>query len=377
MPIEFKSFQTLVNDQVTAVQGATATPIDFNVGTNELALVEANAGMGVFLEYLANWILALARAATSTGVDLDSWIAQFPMKPRLAGVKSSGNVQFSRFTASSSATIPVGSLVKSTDFTLSFEVIADDTNVYYNSSLKAYVIPALTTQIPVKVQCLTAGTIGNVSPNVITVIASPISGVDTINNLVAFTNGKNSETDAELRARFILYINSLSRAVLIAYANAISSIPEIIRYNVVENKTYAGAVQEGYVYTVIDDGTGSPPADLIDKAYAAIQTVRGLAIQNDVFGPDPQAVNIIIDLTILPVTTEAVITELVTDALSNYINNLAFNEVLPYSRIFEIVYDASPYIINATNLTLNGGTTDLSGTENRIFIADTITVGYL
>ena len=377
MPIEFKSFQTLVNDQVTAVQGATATPIDFNVGTNELALVEANAGMGVFLEYLANWILALARAATSTGVDLDSWIAQFPMKPRLAGVKSSGNVQFSRFTASSSATIPVGSLVKSTDFTLSFEVIADDTNVYYNSSLKAYVIPALTTQIPVKVQCLTAGTIGNVSPNVITVIASPISGVDTINNLVAFTNGKNSETDAELRARFILYINSLSRAVLIAYANAISSIPEIIRYNVVENKTYAGAVQEGYVYTVIDDGTGSPPADLIDKAYAAIQTVRGLAIQNDVFGPDPQAVNIIIDLTILPVTTEAVITELVTDALSNYINNLAFNEVLPYSRIFEIVYDASPYIINATNLTLNGGTSDLSGTENRIFIADTITVGYL
>ncbi|PIZ04368.1 MAG: baseplate protein [Gammaproteobacteria bacterium CG_4_10_14_0_8_um_filter_38_16] len=377
MPIEFKSFQTLVNDQVTAVQGATATPIDFNVGTNELALVEANAGMGVFLEYLANSILALARAATSTGVDLDSWIAQFPMKPRLAGVKSSGNVQFSRFTASSSATIPVGSLVKSTDFTLSFEVIADDTNVYYNSSLKAYVIPALTTQIPVKVQCLTAGTIGNVSPNVITVIASPISGVDTINNLVAFTNGKNSETDAELRARFILYINSLSRAVLIAYANAISSIPEIIRYNVVENKTYAGAVQEGYVYTVIDDGTGSPPADLIDKAYAAIQTVRGLAIQNDVFGPDPQAVNIIIDLTILPVTTEAVITELVTDALSNYINNLAFNEVLPYSRIFEIVYDASPYIINATNLTLNGGTTDLSGTENRIFIADTITVGYL
>jgi uncharacterized phage protein gp47/JayE len=377
MPINFKSFQTLVNDQVTAVQGATATPIDFNVGTNELALVEANAGMGVFLEYLANSILALARAATSTGVDLDSWIAQFPMKPRLAGVKSSGNVQFSRFTASSSATISVGSLVKSTDFTLSFEVTEDDTNVYYNSSLQAYVIPALTTQIPVKVQCLTAGTIGNVSPNVITVIASPISGVDTINNLVAFTSGKNSETDAELRARFILYINSLSRAVLIAYANAISSIPEIIRYNVVENKTYAGAVQEGYVYVVIDDGTGSPPSDLIDKAYAAIQTVRGLAIQNDVFGPDPQTVNIIIDLTILPVTTEAVITELVTDALSNYINNLAFNEVLPYSRIFEIVYDASPYIINATNLTLNGGTTDLSGTENRIFIADTITVGYL
>jgi len=377
MPIEFKSFQTLVNDQVTAVQGATATPIDFNVGTNELALVEANAGMGVFLEYLANSILALARAATSTGVDLDSWIAQFPMKPRLAGVKTSGNVQFSRFTASSSATIPVGSLVKSTDFTLSFGVIADDTNVYYNSSLQAYVIPALTTQIPVKVQCLTAGTIGNVSPNVITVIASPISGVDTINNLVAFTNGKNSETDAELRARFILYINSLSRAVLIAYANAISSIPEIIRYNVVENKTYAGAVQEGYVYVVIDDGTGSPQVALIDKAYAAIQTVRGLAIQNDVFGPDPQTVNIIIDLTILPVTTEAVITELVTDALSNYINNLAFNEVLPYSRIFEIVYDASPYIINATNLTLNGGTSDLSGTENRIFIADTITVGYL
>jgi len=195
MPIEFKSFETLVQDQVVAIQGATMENIDFNVGTVELAQVEANAGMGIWLEYLANAILAQARAQTSQGADLDTWMAQFRFY-RVGAVAASGNCTFSRFTTTESAVVPVGTVVKTTDFATSFTVIEDTTNPNFNILLNGYVMIAGVGSTLAKVQCNTAGTIGNVVANEITFISSTVPGVDTVTNLLPFTNGKEAESDA-------------------------------------------------------------------------------------------------------------------------------------------------------------------------------------
>lgn len=376
MPLQYKSFETLVNDQAIATQAASTLPIDFNSGTVELALIEANAAMGVWLEYLCNIVLALARSSTCVGNDLDTWMAQFNLS-RLTGVSSSGNVTFSRFLTNQAAYISVGALLKTTDFSLSFVVIGDTDNPNYDPATQRYVIAAGNSSVNAKVQCLETGTIGNVSANVITVISSPIANVDTVNNNLPFSNGKDAESDNDFRSRFVLYINSLSRAVLLAYSFALSSIPEITRYNVIENKTYAGEDQPGYVYTVIDDGTGIPSPDLIAKALAAIQKVRGLAILNDVYGPTVTAINIVVDLAITANTTEDIITDLVESALNQYISSLAFNEYLYYTKIFEIIYNSSIDILNVANLTVNGGASDIAGGINTIFTAGTYTIGYL
>jgi len=377
MNVPFKSFQQLVNDQVVATQAASNEPIDFNVGTVELAAIEANSGMGMFLQFLFSIILSYARAQTSEGAALDSWMAQFQLI-RLAAVAATGNVTFSRQLTTGTVLIPaITTKVKTTDFSLQFTVIADATNPDFNPGLNSYVMLNGVSSINAKVRCDTPGAIGNVGANVITFMATPVGGVNTVNNSNPFTNGKNAESDAAFRARFVLYFNSLSRAVLIAYAYVIASIPEITRYNVVENETFSGDDQPGYVYVVIDDGTGVPPPELLDRAYQAIQTIRGLAILNDVFAPAVTNANIVVDLSISPLTTEATIEELVTNALYEYINKLPFNSTLYYSKLYEIIYDASPYILNATNLTLNGGTADIAGAVNQIFLVGTITIGFI
>ncbi len=377
MAIPFQSFDTLVTNQVTAIQASSTQPLDFNTGTVELAMVQAQASMGIWLEYIFNAVLAMARAQTSTGVDLDTWMAQFKLY-RLTGNPSTGNCTFSRTVTTSTAQINVGVRVSTVDFSAQFIVIPDVSNPNYNSGAQAYILNVGVASTLVKVMCTTNGTVGNVSANTISVFTSPVIGISTVTNALPFVNGKNGETDAEFRARFVLYINSLSRAVLPAYAFQMASIPEITRYNVVENETFGGSPQAGYVYTVIDDGTGAPPPDLLARAYAAIQTVRGLAILNDVFAPNTVSVNISVDLTISPLITQATVTQQVTDALVKYINFYPYDTVMPYSKFYELIYDASPgNIFNASSLLVNGATADLTGSPNTAYIVGTITIGYI
>jgi len=61
-----------------------------------------------------------------------------------------------------------------------------------------------------------AGSSGNVQANTITLISAAISGVDTVTNALAFTNGIDAETDAALRARFQNYINTRCQATAAA-----------------------------------------------------------------------------------------------------------------------------------------------------------------
>ena len=376
MAIPFQSFETLVKNQVTAIQAASNAYIDFNEGTVELALVQAQAAMGIWLEYIFNAVLSLARAQTSTGADLDTWMAQFQFY-RLSGSPSTGNCTFSRTVTTGAAQVNVGVRVSTADFSANFMVVPDVTNPNYNSGAQAYIVPVGQTSVEAKVICLVAGSTGNVSADTITVFTSPVLGISSVNNPLPFVNGKNPEDDAAFRARFVLYINSLSRAVLLAYNNALAAIPEIVRYNIVENKTFDGAQRDGMVYVVIDDGTGSPTPALLARVNAAIQAIRGLAIYNAVYPAVATAVNISVNLTINNVLTEATIIQMVTDTIVKYVNFYPFKTVMPYSKFFELIYDTTPNILNVSNLTVNGGTADLAGGDNIGYITGTINIGFI
>ena len=61
---------------------------------------------------------------------------------------------------------------------------------------------ATATTSPVQVQCLTAGIIGNVIANSITVMPVTISGVTSATNSAPATGGYEQESDSDLRARY-------------------------------------------------------------------------------------------------------------------------------------------------------------------------------
>lgn len=373
MAITTQSFTTLVRQQAAAIQAKASAVLSFVVGSIELARAEAVAAVAMWLQSIVLQLLATTRLSTSTDSDIDSFVADFGLT-REAAVAATGTVAFSRYTAMQSATIPVGSLVQTADGTQPFAVIADTTQAFWNAASNAYVIPSGTTSGNVTVKAVNAGAQGNVNANTITTISTAIVGVDTVNNAAAFVNGSDAETDAALQTRFTQYIASLAKATKGAIGFAITSLQTGVTYTLVENQQYGGATDYGYFYVVVDDGTGSPSSAFLSSASNAIDAVRGASIRFGVFAPVVVNAAIAMTATVAsgydPVATKA----LAQTAITNYVNALQLGQTLPYTRLAQVAYDASPGITNITGVTLNSGTADLAATSKQVIKAQTVTV---
>lgn len=371
--LNIKSFATLVSDQVTAMQGRAAGLVDLAIGSILRALAESNAGVATWLQQLIVNLLVTTRAATCSGEDLDSWMADFSFT-RLSAVQATGPVTFSRFTATNQALILVGSGVTTTDGTQAYTVVTDTTNAAYDSTQLGYVIAAGVSSLTVPVQANIAGAAGNAQAGTITVIAGSIQYVDTVTNTTTFTNGEDAETDDAFRARFVLWIASLSKATKAAIGYALSSMQSGVTYTLTENFAYNGTAQPGYFYAVVDDGSGTPSSTFIEQAYAAVDVVRGFTITFGVFPPTVVTANVVMVITTDSSGDQSTIVGMVKAAIQEYIASLSLGQLLPYSKLSNIAYGASPLVTNVSSVTLNGGTSDLAASGKQVIRAGTISV---
>jgi uncharacterized phage protein gp47/JayE len=373
MALQTQDFVTLVRNQVTAIQGYASVLVDLTIGSILRAIVEANAAVAIWLQSLIVQVLAITRAATSSGADLDSWVADFGVA-RLPATFATGQVTFSRFTSTQQAVVPVGSTVQTGDGSQQYAVVADATNPAYNGTLGGYVMGAGTASVTVPVVALVAGAAGNAIAGAVSVIAGAIAGVDTVTNAAGFVNGADAESDAALRTRFIAYVRSLSKATKDAVGYAITSLQQGVTYSLVENETYGGSVQMGYFYVVVDDGTGAPTGTFLSTVANAIDAVRPLCSSFGVFAPVVVNAAVAMTVTVAPGYDVAATKTLVSDALKAYINSLSLGQPLRYSRLSQIAYDASPGVTNVTGVTLNGGTADLTATAKQVIKWSSVTV---
>ncbi|RRW77602.1 baseplate protein [Pantoea dispersa] len=373
MALNIKSFTTLVTDQVTAIQAKSALLVDLSIGSLLRAIVESNGGVVLWLQQLIVNLLVITRAATSSDSDLDSWFADYGFT-REPATYATGTVTFSRFTATNAALIPVGAQVTTNDGTQTYNVIADTTNAAYSPSQSGYVVAAGTASVNVPVQAASAGAAGNASAGTVTTVVGSISGIDTVNNANAFANGADAESDDDARARFRLWIQSLSKGTNAAIEYAIASVQQGVTYKVVENQNYAGATQYGYFYAVVDDGSGSPSSTFLDSVYTAIDAVRGFTISFNVFGPTVVTANIAMTITTDPSVTHSDIVALVNTAITNYIATLSLGQFLPITKLSAVAYEASTYVTNVTNITINSATSDLTATVKQVIRAGTVVV---
>lgn len=129
--------------------------------------------------------------------------------------------------------------------------------------------------------------------------------------------------------------------------------------SLVENLDYAGAVQAGYFYAIVDDGTGSPSSQFQSAAANAIEATRPIGITYGVFAPTILNVAVVLTITAATGYTHAAIAPIVQAAIEAYIDALTEGETLPWSKIPDVAWDASPGVANVTSWTLNGGTSDI------------------
>jgi uncharacterized phage protein gp47/JayE len=373
MQLQLQNFTTLVSNAAAAVQGAATQLIDLTIGSTLRAILEANAAMALWMQWLIVQLLATTRAATSNGPDLDSWVAEFSLA-RLAASSAAGQVTFSRFTPTQPALIPPGATVRTTDGSQSFTVITDTTNAAWNPTQNGYMLGAGIASLTVTITANTTGSIGNVQAGAITLLATTISGIDTVTNAAPLVGGLDAESDAALRRRFSSYLASRARGTPLAIGNAILSVRQGLTYTLQENLAPDGTARMGSFIVTVDDGTGFPATALLTQVASAVEAMRPIGSLYAVQPPTLLTANVSLSIATTPTSTHTTITANVAQALTTAINALPIGAPLPWSRLTQLAYAADPNVTNVTAVLLNLGTADLVPTQSGLIKAGTVQV---
>jgi uncharacterized phage protein gp47/JayE len=359
MQLSMQNFSTLLTNMAASVQGAATGLLDLSVGSVLRAILEANAALALWMQWLMAQCLATTRLATSAGTDADSFGADFGFT-RLPAVASIGSVTFARFSPSIAAQVPVGTLVSTAGNTASFVVIADPSNTAYSAAAAAYDLAAGVASVTVAVTATVPGGAGNVQPSAISVLSSAIAGIDTVTNQAALTGGMDAEADTAFRARFGSYLASLSRATNIAIGAAIAATQQGLSYTIEENINQAQANLPGHFVVTVDDGSGYPPAALLSSVQSQIDAIRPVGTSFAVQGPTVVPANVAVTLAVTAAALRPAAVAAVASAFEAYIAGLPVGATLSFTRLAQLAYGASDVVTNLSGLSLNGGSADLA-----------------
>ncbi len=357
MNLKLKGFSQLVEDMGAALQSSASNLIDVSVGSVLRAIFEANASVVLWLQWLVLQVLQSTRASTSTGLDLDTWMLDFGIT-RLPATFSTGTATFSRFVANLPATVPVGTLIKTSDGSIGFTVLEDQALSIWDPGASNYVLPAGVVSADLPIMCAVGGSAGNVLVGAITVIAASLPGVDGVSNTNSLSNGADAETDQAFRGRFQTYLASRSRATLSAVRNAIANIRQGLNVLVVENTAPNGSSQLGSFLVVIDDGTGYPSTDLISAAATAVDAVRPIGTSFTVVAPSVTVVDVSVTAVLISGTDASQIVSSIQKFVALYLNALPIGRTASLTRVAQNAYFAGPGIETLAIL-LNGSLSDV------------------
>lgn len=369
--INSKSFQQLVSDQAAATQAEAKRTLDYGRGSILLMLARSFASIGLWMQAQIFKVLSATRLTTSVKEDVDSFVEDFGM-PRIREVFATGEVRFGRYSIGYTAFIPVKAMVRTGDAQLTFLVAANDTHPMWDGDRQGYVLPSAVMSTLLPVIASTAGPGSNVDPGTISLLSSPIVGIDYVINETSMSGGVEAERDDQVKKRFPLYIGSLSKGTDEAIGYAVSQVKSGLAFTAIE-----GSDAEPYgvdFVVVINDGSGAPNASLISQVSDAVSQTRALGVSWAVIWSSTRLANVSMAISTEYTRDKPAAVAAVQTALKEYIDGLGMGERLPYTRLAEIAYRASSKVTNVTGVVLNGGTSDLIPTKVEVIDPGSISV---
>ena len=368
-----KTFADFLRDMSAGAQGASAVPLDLSVGSVLRALFEGNVSVASWLQWLIMGGLRMTRAATSQGVELDSWVADFGLT-RLPASAARGTASFSRYSPVGRSLIPVGTAVKTLDSSTVLLVVTDITDAHWSVGDQGYAFLDGIGTINVPVIAAVPGAAGNVLPGSISLIASPLAGVDTVSNSAALSGGFDAESDQQLRARFQNYMDSRSRGTSQAIRYVAQSIQQGVTVTVVENADASGYPLPGNFVVSIDDGSGAPTPDLIARVALAIDQVRPIATTFAVLRP--VVVSVAVEMTIGTINPASLGTlrSLVQITIIQHINSLPIGGSLTSAELVRQLYLAHDQLRDIAEISFNGQQADVQPPGNGVIKTSSVVV---
>ena len=204
----------------------------------------------------------------ASGSELDTRVAEFPPSTieRLPADRAQGRLTLLVGATVNAFTISAGATFSRTDSGVSYSSL-EDLGVASSANSQFILLP---------VECNAEGSIGNAPAGRITVIDSAPSQVQSVSNAQAFTNGHDQESDARLKRRALLYLQSLARSQPAALEFAALSARRLSQRLVVATG-YEIPQTLGMTYLYIDDGSGDLENAVTDgRAPRVVVPTQGL-----------------------------------------------------------------------------------------------------
>lgn len=346
---------------------------------NDVNLSESSP-MGIMLR-LDAWDLALAWqqleevylsgfVSTSEGVSLDRNCQRIAIMRQLA-TRATGTIQFSG--------------ADGTQIFEGFEV-QTATGIVYRTTTATTISGALARA---DIEAVDAGVAGNVGAGAISRMVRPQAGVTGVTNPEPTSGGRDTETDAQFRARYHRSVSKPGGSSPSAIEAALLDLGGVLDAKVRQNTKM-----------VTDPETGIPPKAIApivwggdpEEIVATLARVKTGGIQcwgedvvheiTDSHGekhiigfnrPDIVTVNVAAVLSVDPAAFPPDGSTLVVAAIEGYLSGLALGEDVIYTRIISRIHSA-PGIIDIPTLTVNGGTGNIAVAKSAVAVPGTITV---
>jgi len=358
MNLPTRSFTDIVRDMSAAITVSTGRLVDMSVGSILRAIIESNAAIVLWVQWLTLLTLQTTRAATSSGQDLDSWMADFSLT-RLSAVTASGTATFLRYSGATAAYVPLGTVIKTIDGSVSFTVTSEVSNPTWQPALRSYLMAPGVMAIDLPIAASAAGGSGNVLSNTITILASPVVGIDKINNLAATSGGGDPESDAAFRIRFSGFFATRSRATIDAIGYAVSLVQSGLKFVIQENVDASGNARLGNILIIVDDGSGSISDAMLKSISSSIELVRPVGTTFSVQPAQIVQVQVSFALTLPQGLAASDIRDQLQRALEGYVQSLPIGSSLSITRVSQLVYQTDSRIINISSVLVNSQETDL------------------
>lgn len=298
-------------------------------------------------------VLQLGFAQTTYGQYLDYRAAEHGLT-RKPATKATGQVTI---TGSEGTVVPSGS------------VFATGSGVRFVTT--AEVTIDATGQVVADIEAEEAGASGNVPANTITVIPVAIAGVTGVNNPEPTSGGADEESDADLLARLLEKVRTPATS-----GNASHYKQWALEVaGVGDAKVFPIWNGPGTVKVVVIDSNKQPAsAEIVQNVADYIEEVRPIGATVTV----ESATGLSIDITAtIVLDTGAVLADVQAafeSALTDYLADIAFiQNYVSYAQVGSLLLD-TPGVLDYSNLTLNGGTGNVTVGDTQVAVLGTVTL---
>lgn len=329
MAFQIKNFRSIAASMINISRANGSKITDFSVGSVARTLMEASA---VEIEELYLQILLGLQEAIPVAVYKAFDFARGEAAP------ASGTVRFSCAAPSGVVEIPLGTKVKS-----------DSSAFEYATASDAVIFPG-DTFVDVLASCTQAGSLTNCGANTLTTMATPVSGV-TVTNPLAFINGVDDETDAEIKTRFTAYVATLSRGTgaSLRYGAAQSTITDAAGA-VIEQAKHIAVIEPyladssqpiGLVNLYVHNGSGNTSVALVARVKSdvdgngVIPGWKSAGVVVDVYSAQDYLVNVAGSVVL--VDGVASVSNAAQDAIGSYIQSLGIGSPVIRSELIAII----------------------------------------